>query len=315
MLQIGATQLIRWNVDGIDVFIGTTAGTNRPITRFLGVGSTSIESTGSAYEHTFVETFSTAPNKLRFTAHTFIGDESIERVASSSADITNISTNSNVDNGTVFTIVLPNRTNIVGKAIYHNNQITVKITSGLNVGAGNHTQLDMLSETSHTINYPARQEFAGILASASLDDGISEIFTKHIDTHVDSVFVLQKQFDYEADGPTNLMRLYYRINGHTGYVNLERPRSDFMGAPMILAGAPVGGQSISKYQVFNYEGNLDANTIRGINVDELGAGQVIHLARNDTIKIAAEDIKIVDSQNNERSLEHRGLIQKPISSV
>ena len=294
ILKIGNKRLIRLNNRGIDVDIGRIAATNGNYKEFVGIGALHSLVIGN---NIFPETIAVKPTRIKLKTHLFFGDETVAR--ETDEIFVSFAGNSNSEN---FTIPIRGQQSITGTATYDvgTDQITVNITGG--VGAfSERIQLDLFNEVSHNYNYPAGTLFSGLLVAVDHP----EIFNPGIDNV--AVFAFEKQFPDEPDAPTNLMKLIYRINQHSGELNLRATRQElFLSAGNNFGvGLDVNMQA-TKIQATAYTGSLSKASILTLDPQALGLGQIRHTTRNATVKLDADDFVLIDGDGNETSLKTSG---------
>ena len=275
-LGFGSKRLIRFNQRGIDVSIGSSTPTNRDVTHFVGLTTITLQ------RHTrFGPVSVTLPanangTKLRLSSRRYVADSTIPQ-STGSVEVNNLSTSL-----TNFSIPVQGQAPITGTVQYNpsNRAMSFIFTGGFNI-TNERFEVHIDNEVRERINYPATPQFAGILAADQPEN--DDVFRQG--DKQEFVFAIEKQFD-EPDADNNIMKLVYRIDNHTGEVNLRQTRAELMldGTMTHIVSSL---QYLSHLQLGTYTGNMTRAITENIEVETIGWGQVVKNSIDDDITLRA----------------------------
>ena len=275
-LGFGTKRLIRFNQRGIDVSIGSSTPTNRDVTHFVGLTTITLQ------RHTrFGPISARLPDnangtKLRLSSRRYLADSTIPQ-STGSVEVNNLSSSL-----TNFSIPVEGQAPITGTVQYNssNRALSFIFTGGFNI-TNERFEVHIDNEVRERINYPATPQFAGILAADQPEN--DDVFRQGDKQQF--VFAIEKQFD-EPDADNNIMKLVYRIDNHTGEVNLRQTRAELMldGNMTHIASSL---QYLSHLQLGTYTGEMTRAITENIEVETIGWGQVVKNSIDDDITLRA----------------------------
>ena len=265
-LGFGTKRLIRFNQRGIDVSIGSSTPTNRDVTHFVGLTTITLQ------RHTrFGPVSATLPanangTKLRLTSRRYLADASIPQSTGSVV----IGETALPNTPTNFSIPVEGQSPITGTVQYNssNRALSFIFTGGFNI-TNERFEVHIDNEVRERINYPATPQFAGLLAADQPEN--DDVFRRG--AKQEFVFAIEKQFD-EPDADNNIMKLVWRIDNHTGEVNLRQTRAELMldGTVTHIASSL---QFLSHLQLGTYSDTATRAKLERIEVETIGWGQVV----------------------------------------